>query len=122
MWDGQYVALSDQMAGSLNETGLYQTTYAGGTAPTLTYHSSTILLDTCYANYTDVPQPFIVGMTNTPHTVNQGHSVVGGNLYCDIAGGQSRVETWPYPAGGFPSGNLQVGVGTKPYGQSVSFP
>lgn len=118
MWDGQYVALSDQnVNGSTNQTALYQTSLAG---TTLTYQSTTTLTDTCYSTYTDVVQPFVVGTHNTPVTVVQGHHVIGANPWC-LNAGVPELDYWDYPAGGSDSGRL-TGPPANPRGQSVSFP
>jgi hypothetical protein len=116
MWDGKYIAVGDQEAGGAFQTGIYQSKL-GGT--TLTEVSDTVLSATCYDDYTDVVQPFIVGPKNTPMNKKQGKSVVGSNLWC-IDGGSGEVECWNYPAGG----NTPWSLGSppvEPYGQVVSF-
>ncbi len=117
MWDGHYIMLSDQDASGANLTALYQTTLSG---TVLTVQGATTLSDTCYSNYTDLPQPFVVGTHNTPMTMTQGHSVIGANLSCPL-GGLGEVGFWAYPAGGSSTGHL-ASVPANPQGQAVSFP
>jgi hypothetical protein len=114
MWDGHYIALSDQQEGGNDQEGIYYTSLAG---TTLTYHGTSILTDTCNGTMTDVVQPFIVAHHNTPLTTAQGHHVVGGNLSCSTG----TVDVWAYPAGGNPVATPTPAPGL-PYGQSVSFP
>lgn len=116
MWDGKYIALADQEAGGTFQTGIYPSKLKG---TTLTEEGAAVLSATCYNNYTDVVQPFIVGAKNTPANKRRGRSVVGSNLWCaDGSGGQ--VQCWNYPAGG----NSAWSLGSppvEPYGQVVSF-
>jgi hypothetical protein len=98
MWDGKYVELGDQEAGTgKGQTGLIQTTLSG---TTLTSAGETILEDTCYRGYVDVLNPFVLGNRNTPLDKQQGKVVVGSNLYCASSDSQS-IELWHYPAGGY---------------------
>jgi hypothetical protein len=97
MWDGKYVELSDQEAGTgKSATGLIQASLSG---TTLSSQGETILADTCYRGLVDVLNPFVLGTKNTPVNDRQGSVVVGSNLYCASAGTPS-IEYWHYPAGG----------------------
>ncbi|MGC9992339.1 MAG: hypothetical protein ABSD52_08100 [Candidatus Cybelea sp.] len=117
MWDGKYIAVGDQEAGGVYQTGIYQSTLKGST---LTERADTVLSATCYNNYTDVVQPFIVGPKNTPLNKLQGKSVMGSNLWCADGSG-SQVQCWNYPTGGGTVWSL-VSPPAEPYGQAVSLP
>ena len=116
MWDGKYIAVSDQEAGGAFQNGIYQSKLKG---TTLTEEGDAVLSATCYNNYTDVVQPFIVGAKNTPLNKVQGKSVVGSNLWC-VDGGSGQVQCWNYPSGGESAWNLGSPP-ADPYGQAVSF-
>jgi hypothetical protein len=111
MWDGKYLALTDQEAGGAYQTGIYQATLSRAT---LTSQGETILSDPCDSGLTDVIQPFIVGAKNTPNTKMQGTVVVGGNAFCP-----GTFDYWKYPAGGDPIKTLPSAP-QEPVGQSVS--
>jgi hypothetical protein len=116
MWDGKYIAVGDQEASGEFQTGIYQSTLSG---TTVTEHTDTILTATCYNNYADVVQPFIVGTKNTPANKHQGTIVVGSNLWCPDGGSGGQVECWIYPTGGNPDSSLGSPP-AEPYGQAVS--
>jgi hypothetical protein len=118
MWDGKYIAVGDQETGGAFQTGIYQSTLSGST---LTEHTDTVLSATCYNNYTDVVQPFIVGLKNTPANKHQGRIIVGSNLWCLDGTSGGQVECWNYPTGGSPVSNISSPP-AEPYGQSVSLP
>ncbi|MGA2758812.1 MAG: hypothetical protein ABSF08_00655 [Candidatus Cybelea sp.] len=111
MWDGEYLALTDEEAGGADQTGIYQATLS---RTTLTSHGETILSDPCDSGLTDVVQPFIVGAKNTPQNKMQGTVVVGGNAFCP-----GTFDYWKYPAGGDPIMTLPSAP-QEPVGQSVS--
>lgn len=115
MWDGQYIALTDQTATPF-KTGIYRTTFSGTTLTVV--GAETILKDGCVVPHHDslLVQPFIVGTTNTPATTTIGTKIVGGDLTC-AAG---KVPLWHYTAGLGPF-NHAPGPPALPYGQSVSF-
>jgi hypothetical protein len=99
MWDGEYIEVGDQEAGSgKGLTGLYQTTLSGST---LTSHGEVMLTDTCYRGLVDVLNPFVVGKKNTPVNKRQGSVVVGSNRLCPPSNGVG-IEFWHYPQGGNP--------------------
>ncbi|MGA2761001.1 MAG: hypothetical protein ABSF08_11850 [Candidatus Cybelea sp.] len=118
MWDGKYIAVGDQEAGGAYQTGLYQSTLSG---TTLTERAETLLTATCYNNYADVVQPFIVGTKNTPANKHQGTIVVGSNLWCEDGSSGGQAECWNYPSGGNPDSSLGSPP-ADPYGQAVSLP
>ncbi|HLY03056.1 MAG TPA: SMP-30/gluconolactonase/LRE family protein [Candidatus Cybelea sp.] len=115
MWDGAYITLTDTEAGGTYETGIDRVTLSG---TTLTLSGDTVLTDVCYSDYVDTPQPFILGHHNTPINGVQGTVVVGGNIFCNMAGAP-KFDYWIYPAGGSPSGQLS-GPPPSPEGQSIS--
>ncbi|HLY02918.1 MAG TPA: hypothetical protein VKR56_10565 [Candidatus Cybelea sp.] len=117
MWDGKYIAVGDQEAGGTYQTGIYQSSLHGGT---LTEHGDTVLSDTCYNDYTDVVQPFIVGSKNTPANKTQATTVAGSNLWCTSGSTGGQVACWAYPAGGSTVWDL-TSPPAEPYGQAVSF-
>jgi hypothetical protein len=80
MWDGKYFAIGDQEAGGTFESSVYQATLSG---TTLTVHGQTTLTASCFSNYADVVNPFILGKKNTPVNRRQGKVVLGSNLWCD---------------------------------------
>lgn len=100
MWDGKYLVVGDQEAGSgKDETGMYQTTLSG---TTLSSAGEVMLTDTCYRGYTAVANPFVLGKKNTPVNTEQGKVVVGSNFYCFQSSGGGGIEFWHYPKGGNP--------------------
>jgi hypothetical protein len=99
MWDGQYLELGDQEAGSGKSlTGLDEVSLSG---TTLTSRGEVMLTDTCYRGLVDVLNPFVVGEKNTPVNRHQGHVVVGSNRLCPASNGLG-IEFWHYPRGGNP--------------------
>jgi hypothetical protein len=89
MWDGQYIALTDQEYGAMKITAIYQ---ASNISSGLKLVGTTQLNDKCNSKeQTDVPQPFIAGTRNTPKN-KEGFVVLGGNLSCP-----ARFDYWPYP-------------------------
>jgi hypothetical protein len=90
MWDGQYIALTDQEYGAMEITAIYQ---ASEKSSALSLVGTTELNDNCNGKQdTDVPQPFIAGSRNTPRDKMEGFVVLGGNLSCP-----SRFDYWAYP-------------------------
>jgi hypothetical protein len=100
MWDGKYIALGDQEAGGTYATGVYPSTLSGSI---LTPVSSEIdFTDTCYSDYTDIVNPFILGKKNTPVNDTRGTVMVGFNQWCEDGGSGGGISLWHYPAGGNP--------------------
>lgn len=111
MWDGKYLAFADQ-AYRAYSTAIYQISM--NSSGVLQLVNTTVLgTKGCGA---DVIQPFIVGKRNTPGNIEQGRTVVGGNLGCDS---RSPVWYWRYPKGGGPIRRLRHSP-TYVFGQSVS--
>ena len=80
MWDGKYLEVGDQEAGSgTGQTGLIRTKLSG---TTITAVSETVLQDSCYRGLVDVLNPFVLGKKNTPVSDRQGTVVVGSNEFC----------------------------------------
>ncbi|MFZ1018254.1 MAG: hypothetical protein WAN39_10315, partial [Candidatus Cybelea sp.] len=117
MWDGKYLAIGNQEMDGEFESGVYQATLSG---TTLTVHGQTVLTDTCFGNYTDVVNAFIVGKKNTPVNRRQSKVVLGANLWCSDGGSGGGIPLWHYPAGGPPFKHLANSLG-EPYGAAVSF-
>ncbi len=111
MWDGKYLALTNQEVGGARQTTIFQ---ASRSRKTLTLEGQTFLADPCDAGSTQVAQPFIVGTKNTPKNKQQGTVVVGGNTLCP-----GTFDYWKYPAGGDPIMTLQSAP-QEPSGDSVS--
>jgi hypothetical protein len=88
MWDGKYIALTDQEADGSDNTGMIEATLSGST---LKSHGEAIL--TCASGFSDAVNPFVVGKKNTPVNEQQGKVVIGSG--CD--GG---IGFWHYPKGG----------------------
>jgi hypothetical protein len=116
MWDGKYIALTDQEVGDAYETGIIRATLKG---TTLTYVSATDLGDDCYGDYTDDVNPFIVGKKNTPVNGKEGNANVGPNLWCQAEGKGGKLDYWHYPGGGMPYKSLS-NASEDPYGAAVS--
>jgi len=110
MWDGKYIALGDQEAGGTYDTGAYPSTLSGSTLSPV--GSEVTFTDTCYNDYTDIVNPFIVGKKNTPINDSQGKVVVGTNLWCPDGGASPGIEFWHYPQGGKPFKNYSQDSGT----------
>jgi hypothetical protein len=107
MWDGKYIALSDQEAGGKYETGIIEASLSGST---LTSHGEAIL--TCESGGdSDNVNPFIVGKKNTPVNDRQGKVVIGRG--CD-----DGIGFWHYPQGGNPFKSYSDD--TSVYGSAVS--
>ena len=100
IWDGKYIALGDQEAGGTFQTGAYPSTLAGSVLSPV--GSEVTFTDTCYNDYTDIVNPFIVGKKNTPVNDKQGKVFVGTNLWCPTSGSGSGIKFWHYPQGGKP--------------------
>jgi hypothetical protein len=111
MWDGKYLALTNQEVGGARQTTIYQ---ASLSSTTLTMQGQTFLADPCDAGSTQVAQPFIVGTKNTLKNKQQGAVVVGGNALCP-----GTFDYWKYPAGGDPMMTLPSAP-QEPSGDSVS--
>jgi hypothetical protein len=116
MWDGKYVALTDQEYLGEDETAIWQ--MSEDASGNLIEVGVTVLLDDCDSDYADILQPFILGRKNTPTNKIQGTAVVGSNLWC-IQEGYGKVNYWQYTAGGNPTSSLEHPP-AEPYGQSVS--
>jgi hypothetical protein len=116
MWDGKYIAFTDQEEDGTQTTGIYRAIAVrkGG----LKYHSATRYDDTCdgTSDYVDIPQPFIVGPRNTPVNKDEGTVVIGGNILC-----ANRFNYWSYPdsEGGEPIVELK-NAPAQPYGAAFS--
>ncbi|MGA2761153.1 MAG: hypothetical protein ABSF08_12655, partial [Candidatus Cybelea sp.] len=65
----------------------------------------------CYNDYTDIVDPFVLGKKNTPIDKKQGKVMVGGNLWCADTGSGGGVNVWHYPAGGSPFKNIPLSIG-----------
>jgi hypothetical protein len=111
MWDGKYLALTDQKAGGADQTGIYQASLSHST---LAVKGETVLTDPCDSGATEVAQPFIVGTKNTLRNKQQGTVVVGANALCP-----GTFDYWNYPAGGDPIMTLPSAP-QEPSGDSVS--
>ena len=111
MWDGKYLALTNQEVGGARQTTVFQASLSG---TTLTMQGQTFLADPCDAGSTQVAQPFIVGTKNTLKNKKQGTVVVGGNSLCP-----GTFDYWKYPAGGDPIMTLPSAP-QEPSGDSVS--
>lgn len=108
MWDGKYIALTDQTANDQHDTGIVEASLSG---TTLTGHGEAIVGDKC--NDEDDVNPFILGKRNTPINKRQGTLVVGTTPSCSYAAG---IYFWHYPQGGNPYGSFT----TNGYHYSVS--
>ncbi|HLY02795.1 MAG TPA: choice-of-anchor tandem repeat GloVer-containing protein [Candidatus Cybelea sp.] len=120
-YDGKYFTLGDQEAGGAYQTGVWETTLSG---TTITAAASEIKFsDSCYSDYTDDVNPFFVGSGNIePDKKSKGGqaaAMVGPNLWC-VDEGPAKVDYWPYPAGGTPTGSL-TSPPAEPYGAAVVF-
>jgi hypothetical protein len=94
IWVGTTLALTDQAYKGGATTAVYYVTVSGTTA-TLT--SKTILKDTCLSTFTDVAQPWIMGM-----------KLVGGNTYC-----RYRFGYWNNSAGGDPRKTINTDIAPR---------
>jgi hypothetical protein len=110
MWDGQYIAVTDEAYQGNQTTAIYQ--MVESSSGNLVIAGTTVLADDCGgAEY--ISQPFIVGTVNTPRNRTQGTVVIGGNEGC-----HGRFDSWSYPAGGTPAPLFMAPK--EPVGQSVS--
>lgn len=116
MWDGKYLAVTDQEARQTFVTGIVHATLSGTTL--VAHGSETILNDNCLYGYADLDNPFIVGEKNTPINRRQGKVVIGSNLWC-VDGGSGETEFWHYPAGGSPFKTF-ANFWAEPNGAAVS--
>jgi hypothetical protein len=104
MFDGTYMALTDQEYGGVPITGIYRVRIAGSTGIGV---SAIGLEDPCSPSgpYTKVVQPWV-----------RGALVVGGNLDCT-----SRFDYWNYTHGGYPVKSISAAIAPgAAYGQTVS--
>jgi hypothetical protein len=112
MWDGKYIAFTDQDDSDTQTTSIYRALVSA--TGTLKFRSATRYYDTCdgTADYLDIPQPFIVAQRNTPGNSVQGTVVIGPNILC-----ANRFDFWAYPynEGGEPIVKLSGGP-AEPYG------
>ena len=114
MWDGKYIAFTDDDYLHGN-AAIYQATptRSGG----LKVVSTTVFKSGC-GGLSYLFQPFIVGSVNTPSNSQQGTAVVGDD-YVSIYHCEHPFSYWVYPAGGKPTHNL-FNAPLSPSGQSVS--
>lgn len=104
MFDGTYMALTDQEYGGVPITGIYRVRIEGSTGIGITAIG---LTDSCSSSgpYTKVVQPWV-----------HGALVVGGNLDCT-----SRFDYWNYTNGGDPVKSISAEIApASAYGQTVS--
>lgn len=103
MWDGTYVAVTDQAFEGGNTTAIYRVRIAGSSG---TVASTVQLADSCDASGgTKVAQPWTDGTT-----------VVGGNLDCTF-----RFDYWSYAKGGSPKRSIEAAIAPEyGAGQTVS--
>jgi len=110
LWDGQYIAATDQAFQGSHVTGVYRLTVTGSEAAVV---SSVKLSDICLKGkvpYNDVVQPFRDGTTKGQNDIS------GGNLACDY-----RFGFWRYVQGGDPKRALPYDIAPQlSYGQVVS--
>jgi hypothetical protein len=111
LWDGHYIAATDQQYQGGTTSGLYQLSVSDGTASVV---GSVQLTDSACMKgsvaYSDTVQPFLNG-TNHPN-----HAIVGGNLNCSY-----RYNFWNYIRGGDPKRNLPYDIAPElASGQVVS--
>ncbi len=114
MWDGEYLAVTDQDYDATQTTAIYQASESKNTG-SLQVVGTTQLTDTCHKSYADIPQPFVAGSRNTPVERYEATVVLGGNVRCP-----SRFAYWAYP---WPSGNPIVVISNapaQPYGVGYS--
>lgn len=113
--DGEYIALGDQEAGGIYQTGVWRATLSG---TTLTAVGSEITFtDTCYSDYSDVVNLFFYDR-HQGVPPRHADNVIGPNLWCPDAG-TAKVDIWAYPAGGSPITSFSSGL-TEPHGAAVS--
>jgi hypothetical protein len=106
IWDGKHIALGDQEAGGTDQTGLWPSTLSG---TTISSSKEVTFSASCYNDYVDDPDPFVLGNKNTPIDNKQGKAMIGPNLWCAEEGGSGGgVNVWHYPGGGSPFKNFPV--------------
>jgi hypothetical protein len=107
MWDGTYMAATDQNYQGKNITAIYRIQIAGSRG---TVVGTTVLTDSCYTsgNHIEAPAPYI-----------KGNTVMAGNILC-----RSRFDFWNYTNGGNPERTLPPAIAPRQggYGQTVSPP
>lgn len=94
IWVGSRLAVTDQAYKGRPTTAVYYVTVSGTTA---TRTSETILKDKCLLAFTDVAQPWIMGM-----------KLVGGNTYC-----RYRFGYWNNSAGGDPRKTIDTDIAPR---------
>jgi hypothetical protein len=110
MWDGKYMAVTDQEYGS-SETVIYQ-----AKSGKKGLHVVGITQFSAPCGGVSSSQLFIVGKHNTPRNREQGSVVVGSNYGCYY---YTPVEYWKYPVGGRPFRHVKPRT-TAASGESVS--
>ncbi len=115
-WDGKYIALGDQEAGGEDQTGMWPSTISG---TTISSTSEVTFSASCFGDFVDDPNPFVLGKKNTPIDTKQGKVMVGPNLWCADGGRGGGVNVWHYPAGGTPLKNFPVTL-KEPYSVVLS--
>jgi hypothetical protein len=117
MWDGQYIALGDQEAGGTFLTGVWPSTLSG---TTLSSNGEVKFETSCFGDYVDDVNPFIIGKHNTPVNRKQGKIEIGPNPCTGTLRHGEWIALFHYPAGGSPF-KLYGGNGpAEPYGMAVS--
>jgi hypothetical protein len=104
IWDGQYLAVTDQFAHGRYITGIYRVKISGNVARVV---ETVLLTDTCnpHGDWNDVADP----------TIHDG-MVIGGNYDCF-----HRVGYWNYPKGGKPVRTISRQIAPpKSRGEAVS--
>jgi hypothetical protein len=94
IWVGSTLAVTDQAYKGRPTTAVYYVTVSGTTA---TRTSETILKDNCLLKFTDVAQPWIMGM-----------KLVGGNTLC-----RYRFGYWNNSAGGDPRKTIDTDIAPR---------
>ena len=97
MWDGKYVALTDQNYQKSNQTAIEEVMQDRGVLDAV---NIAILSGACVSGSSAVMQPFMVGLRNTPNNTVVANAVVGGDGWCNRFA--SGTDIWYYPAGGNP--------------------
>jgi hypothetical protein len=94
IWVGSTLAVTDQAYKGRPTTAVYYVKVSGTTA---TRTSETILKDSCLSTFTDVAQPWIMGM-----------KLVGGNTFC-----RYRFGYWNNSAGGDPRKTIDTDIAPR---------
>lgn len=97
MWDGKYIALTDQNYQKSNHTAIEGVVEDRGVLDAV---NIAILNGACVSGFSAVMQPFLVGLRNTPNNTVVADAVVGGDAWCNRFA--SGTDIWYYPAGGNP--------------------